>query len=148
MSSVCKICYWLFQLLNLPAAACLVLAPRVSHASLFSDPQRAYEALGFSPIAQDMLHNVLRGQGAALLAISLFLFFLGSRRKEGFLLIALTCLGTLFAHVATLAHHTQSPAVTAAIGSVAPLYVMIAVNGVIGMAGLACWHHLSKSALP
>jgi hypothetical protein len=54
----------------------------------------------------------------------------------------------LFAHVATLVHHTQSPAVMAAIGSVAPLYVMIAVNGVIGMAGLACWHHLSKSALP
>lgn len=144
MSSACKICYWLFQLLNFPAAVCLVLVPRVSHESLFADPQRAYEALGFSPTAQEMLHNVLRGQGGALLAISIFLFYIGSKRKEGFLLIALTCLGTLSAHIATLIQHTQSTSVMAAIGSVMPLYVMIAINGIIGVACLVCWYNFPK----
>ncbi len=148
MSSVIKVCYWLFQLLNFPTALGLTLAPRISHESLFPDPQRAYETLGFSPIAQEMLHNVLRGQGVALLAISIFLFYSGPKRKESYLLIALTCLGTLTAHVVTLMHHTQSPTVMEAIGSVAPLYAMIAINAVVGLAGLACWYKFPKTALP
>jgi len=146
MSVVRKICYWVFQVLNFPASVGLLFAPRASHESLFSNPQHAYDMLGFSPVAQEMLHNVLRGQGAALLSISIFLFYVGSRSKESFILIALICFTTLSVHVATLIHHTQSSSVMAAIGSVSPLYAMIAINGVIGVTSLICWYTFKESA--
>lgn len=145
VSVVRKICYWAFQVLNFPASVGLLFAPRASHESLFSDPQRAYDALDFSLTAQEMLHNVLRGQGAALMTISIFLGYVGYKRKESFLLITLACLTALSAHIATLIHHTQSPAVMAAIGNVSPLYAMIAINGIIGVTGLACWYNFTET---
>jgi len=59
--------HWVFQLINAPSALGLMLTPKRVHESMFADPPRVYKILGFSsPTAVEMVHNVLRGQGAAL----------------------------------------------------------------------------------
>ena len=93
----------------------LLLAPKVFHESMFTNPDAAYALLGFSDTALDMLHNVLRGQGAALLAVSI-LFVLGRRDRRSYLLIVLVCGLSLFAHTFTLYRHLTSEAVRRAVG--------------------------------
>ena len=62
--------FWTFQVINVPTAVGMFLFPRHFHQAMLKKPAAVYSALGFSPTAVAMLHNVLRGQGAALLAIS------------------------------------------------------------------------------
>ncbi len=128
--------YWLFQILNTLTAISLFLTPRKAHESMIKNPARVYTELGFSTTALEMLHNVLRGQGAALLAISLFLFVSGPENPLTFLLIALTCSLTLFAHIATAQHHRKSPIVMNAIGSIKALLPMIGINAGVALTAL------------
>lgn len=131
-----RLVFWLFQTLNTLTAASLFLTPRKAHESMFKDPARVYAELGFSATAVEMLHNVLRGQGAALMAVSVFLFVAGPENPLSFLLIALTCGFTMIAHIATARHHIRTPAVIKAIGSIGALFSMIAVNAVVASAAL------------
>jgi len=48
--------------------------PKQFHESLFKNPEAVYEKLGFSTIAVEMVHNIIRGQGAVLLAVSIFIW--------------------------------------------------------------------------
>lgn len=110
--------------------------------SMVINPKKAYSTLGFSHIAVGMLHNVIRGQGCALLAITVFLFVLGCGDANAFLLIAFTCRTAMFAHFCTFQHHQESAPVMKAIGSIDPLNCMIWLNFVItvGALFLYCQH--------
>lgn len=134
MNLYVQLLFWLFQVLNTPTALAMMLTPRRFHESTFTAPERVYPALGFaSPNALAMLHNVLRGQGAALLAISLYLLTTGANQRSSFLLIALTCGLTFWAHVGTYRQHASSPAVMDALGkqSLRPMYALLAINAVV-----------------
>ena len=128
--------YWLFQALNTLTGLGLLLAPKAFHESMFENPDAAYVLLGFSETALDMLHNVLRGQGAALLAVSIFLFVLGRRDRRSYLLIFLVCGLSLVAHAFTLRHHLNSEPVRRAVGDFGPLYGMMAVNTLVALGGI------------
>ena len=121
------------------------LNPRGFHESLFRNPQRVYQQLGFSDVAVEMLHNVIRGQGAALLAVSIFLWVAGSRQRSSYLLIALTCLLSVFAHLMTLQHHLNSPLVMEAIGGAGSLYVAISITSVSGVLAGATYFTWQRS---
>jgi hypothetical protein len=131
-----QVVYWVFQVLNTLSGVSLVLDPRKAHESLFKDPHKVYVELGFSVTAVGMLHNVLRGQGAALLAISIFLYFVGPGNPLAFLLIALTCGLSLIAHIATMQHHLANPLVMKAIGSIGALLPMVVVNSVVALGAI------------
>ena len=83
---------------------------------MFENPGAAYALPGSSDTALDMLHNVLRGQGAALLAVSLQLFLLGRRDRRSYVLIA---------HSFTLCRHLTSEVVRRARGDFGPLHGMM-----------------------
>ena len=140
-----KAAFWVFQLINAPSALGLILAPKRVHESMFTDHIRAYKILGFSsPTAVEMVHNVLRGQGAALLAISTYLFAIRStddpKGSSSSLLIALTCTLSAAAHALTLRHHLGNAKVREAIGSsFGSLYGMIATNLTVGGVAFVAW---------
>lgn len=128
--------YWIFQILNTITALGLFIAPKDFHESMFDNPMATYAALGFSNTALDMLHNVLRGQGAALLAVSLFLFILRGKDKRGYLLIALVTGLSLIAHCFTLRQHLDSSVVQQAVSSFNAIYGMMAVNSLVTVGAL------------
>lgn len=125
--------FWIFQVINTLTGVGMSLNPRGFHEGLLRDPQKVYQQLGFSDVAVEVLHNVIRGQGVALLAVSIFLWIVGSRQRSSYLLIALTCLLSVFAHVMTLQHHLSSPLVMEAIGGVESLYVAISITSISGV---------------
>lgn len=120
--------FWAFQVINGLTALSMFLAPKTFHESMLKEPAKIYAKLGFSETAVEMLHNVIRGQGAALLAISAYLFALGSDERSAYLLIALACGLSLCAHIATARHHAKSPLVMEAIGSLGAMYPILAIN--------------------
>lgn len=136
INMIAQTVYWLFQVLNTLTAISLFLTPRKAHESMFKDPAAVYTELGFSTTALEMLHHVLRGQGAALLAISLFLYVTGPANSLTFLLIALTCGLTLIAHIATAQHHRKNPVVMKAIGTIGALIPMIGINAGVALTAL------------
>lgn len=79
--------FWVFQIINFSTALSMFLVPRRFHEAMLRQPQEFYARLGFSDTAVEMLHNVVRGQGAALLAISCALFYMGAGTPGSFLLI-------------------------------------------------------------
>ena len=108
--------YWSFQVINTVTALLMTFVPRQFHESLFDNPARAYALLGFSETAVDMVHNVIRGHGAVLLAVSLFLWVQRMKSRSSFLLIFLVCALSVYAHAMTLGHHMGSEVVVQAIG--------------------------------
>lgn len=110
-----KIIFWSFQAINGLSALGLFVAPRASHEATFKNPQQVYQQLGFSATAQEMLHNVLRGQGAVLLSVSTFLAYLGQRNRSSYLLIGNVCGFAVLAHLLTARHHLRNPSVMAAL---------------------------------
>ena len=121
--------FWTFQVLNVPTAVGMFLFPRHFHQAMLKKPAAVYSALGFSPTAIAMLHNVLCGQGAALLAISGGVGYLRAAHPGSFLLIALTCGLSLIAHGCTALHHRKSAQVRAALGTINALYGILLLNG-------------------
>lgn len=127
--------FWLFEIITGLSALAMFAQPRRVHESLVPDPGATYKKLGFSPLAVEMVHNVIRGQGAALLAISIFLVYLGPMHTGSFLLIAIASTLTLLSHLATARHHAGSPQVMAAIGSLRSLYALVAINAFFALMG-------------
>lgn len=133
------IVFWVFQLINAPTALGMFLTPGRFHETMIKNPEEAYRVLGFSPTAVEMLHNVIRGQGAALLAISIYLFFQGAAEVGSPLLIALTCGLSLVAHLGTMIHHLRSPVVMSALGTIRSMYGTLAINAVVGILALIAY---------
>jgi hypothetical protein len=136
--------YWFFQIVNGFTSLALVINPKKFHESTFKEPDRVYFAVGFSVTAREMLHNVLRGQGAALLSITMFLFYLGPNESKSMLLIAITCFLAAYTHIQTYRHHLASALVREALGdSLKSIYFLIGINLVVGSAALTVF--LSKA---
>jgi hypothetical protein len=125
------IVFWIFQVINGLTALGMFFQPKKFHESTFKEPARVYRELGFSEVAVEMLHNVLRGQGAALLAISITLFYLGAASRASFVLIALTCGLSLIGHILTARHHLKSEAVMKALGGIQAMYVILILNATV-----------------
>lgn len=134
MSTIRLAIFWIFQVSNGLTSLSMVTSPATFHeAMLPKPPQQTYKLLGFSPTAVEMVHNTIRGHGSALLAITLYLAAQGSADPLSYLLIGLTCVLSFVSHVCTAVHHIRSPAVMAAIGSIRPLYGILALNSIVGI---------------
>ena len=131
--------FYAFQVINGLGSLGLVLDPKGTHERLLKNPQKAYQVLGFSETALEMLHNVLRGQGAALLGITAALATMGPKSKDSYGLIASTCLFSAAANFITAWHHRKSSVVMSVIDELTSLYGLIALNVGIGGAALACY---------
>lgn len=129
--------FWVFQVLNGLTSLAMAWTPATFHESLLpKPPQRTYQLLGFSPTAVEMVHNNIRGHGCALMTISVYLAIQGPDERLSYLLIGLTCLFAFISHSCTGIHHLGSPTVIAAVGSIKPLYNMLAVNAVVCVAAM------------
>jgi hypothetical protein len=140
--------FWSFQVINTVTALLMTFVPRHFHESLFDNPARAYAILGFSDTAVSMVHNVIRGHGAVLLAVSLFLWVQMTRARSSFLLIFLVCALSAYAHSMTLLHHLRTDAVVQAIGNFGSLYFTIALISAIGILNLLAWLRWDGTAHP
>ena len=135
------IVYWIFQIINGLSSLSLVLNPKRFHESTFKNPEKVYQSLGFSDTALEMLHNVLRGQGAALLSISIYLLILGSSNPNSMILIGITCLLSGAVHIGTLQHHRKNQLVRQSLGgSLKSIYVLIGINMMVSIGAFAAWY--------
>jgi hypothetical protein len=125
--------FWSFQIVNTITASLMTFIPGQFHESLFSNPSIVYEKLGFSSIAVDMFHNIIRGHGAVLLAVSIFIWIEGVKSRSVHLLIFMVCTLSVYAHVMTLKQHLSEEAIIAAIGNFGSIYLAIFVTAVVGV---------------
>jgi len=139
-----NLAFWLFQIINTLTACLMTFIPKQFHESLFKGPETVYRQLGFSSIAVEMVHNVIRGHGAVLLAVSIFIFFQGVKSRSVYLLITIVCALSVYAHIMTLYQHLNSEAIVSAIGNFSSLYVTILVTAIAGLfSGIVYfrWNH-------
>jgi hypothetical protein len=134
-----RLAFWTFQIINTVTACFMTFIPKEFHESLFQNPGIVYEKLGFSSIAVEMLHNVIRGHGAVLLAVSTFIWIQGMKARSIYLLIAIVCALSVFAHVMTLAQHLRSDAIVSAIGNFASMYVTLFITAAVGILSCAAY---------
>lgn len=134
-----NIAFWSFQVINTVTGFLMTFFPKAFHESLFSHPESAYAKLGFSATAVEMLHNVVRGHGAALLAVSVFLWIVRMKTRQAHLLIFLVCALAVYAHFLTLKQHLESAAVMNAVPNLISLYVTIGVTAVVGALNAAAY---------
>ena len=134
MQNILKhIAFWSFQIVNTLTGFLMTFFPKDFHESLFAHPHAVYAKLGFSPIAVEMVHNIIRGHGAVLLAVSVFIWIERMKTRSVHLLIFVVCALSVYAHLMTLHHHLATPEISAAVGNFGPLYGTIAVTTVVGL---------------
>ncbi len=125
--------FWSFQVINTVTAVLMTFLPKQFHESMFKNPAAVYEKLGFSNIAVEMLHNVIRGQGAVLLAVSIFIYIAGMKSRAVYLLIAIVCVFSVYAHIMTLFQHLRTEEIVSAIGNFSGLYFTILITSSVGI---------------
>ena len=125
----------------------MTFMPKQFHESLFKNPEAVYEKLGFSAIAVEMVHNIIRGHGAVLLAISIFIWIDGMKSRSVYLLISIVCALSVYAHIMTLHHHLKTVEVVTAIGGFGSLYITIIVTAVVCILNLVVYFKWGKWAL-
>ena len=118
--------------------------PKQFHESLFRDPEMVYKQLGFSGVAVEMVHNVIRGHGAVLLAVSVFIWMKGMKSRVVFLLISLVCVLSVYAHIMTLHQHLKTPEIVSAIGNFGSLYVTIIITAAVGIMNFVVYWRWGK----
>jgi hypothetical protein len=111
----------------------MTFIPKQFHESLFKNHQIVYDRLGMSNSVVEMFHNVIRGHGAVLLAVSVFIFIQGIRSRSVYLLIALVCALSVYAHVMTLHQHLSSGEIVVAVDNFTSLYVTIFITASVGI---------------
>ena len=136
--------YWVFLIINTITASLMTFIPKQFHESLFKDPEAVYAALGFSEIAVEMAHNIIRGHGAVLLAVSLFIWLEGLRSRPVYLLIALVCTLSVYAHVMTLHQHLNTAEIVDAIGEFGSIYFTIIVTAAVGILNFVVYLNWGK----
>lgn len=122
----------------------MTFVPRQFHESLFTNPVAVYEKLGFSPVAVEMVHNVIRGHGAVLLAVSVFIWIHGMKSRFVYLLISIVCALSVYAHIMTLHQHLKTPDIVEAIGNFGSLYVTVIVTAVVGIMNFVVYLYWKK----
>lgn len=139
-----EIAFWSFQILNSLGALGMLLDPKRTHESMIQDgsgPEKVYRELGFSETAVEMVHNLIRGHGAALLAISSSLFYLGSKNPGSLVLIGSTCYCHCIAHTFTARHHITNKKVKDVLGkNINHILVIIGINFSVGSTAWIAWY--------
>ena len=125
--------FWSFQIVNTITACLMTFVPKQFHESLFNNPQVVYAQLGMSNVAVEMFHNVIRGHGAVLLAVSIFIFIRGIKSRSVYLLMALVCALSVYAHTMTLVQHLRTEVIVSVIGDFSSLYVTLFITAGIGI---------------
>jgi hypothetical protein len=144
---ITKAAYWSFQIINTITACLMTFLPKPFHESLFKNPEAVYEKLGFSAIAVEMVHNIIRGHGAVLLAVSIFIWIERTKSRSVYLLISIICALSVYAHIMTLHQHLKTAEVVNAIGNFGSLYVTIIVTLFVGILNLVVYLKWGKWAL-
>lgn len=136
--------FWSFQIINTLTACLMTIIPKQFHESLFKNPEIVYEKLGFSHVAVEMVHNVIRGHGAVLLAVSIFVWIEGMKSRSIYLLISIVCALSVYAHVMTLNQHLRTESIVTAIGNFNSLYLTILVTAVVGILNMIIYFKWDK----
>ena len=142
-----NLAFWSFQIINTITACLMTFIPKQFHESLFKNPEAVYENLGFSGIAVEMVHNVIRGHGAVLLAVSIFLWIERMKSRSVFLLISIVCVLSVYAHIMTLHQHLKTEEIVSAIGNFGSMYVTIIITAVVGIMNFVVYLKWEKSSL-
>ncbi len=140
-----NISFWSFQVINTLTACLMTFIPKQFHESLFKNPALVYEKLGISSIAVEMFHNVIRGHGAVLLAVSIFVFLQGVKSRSVYLLISIVCALSVYAHIMTLIQHLNSELIVRVIGNFGSLYFTIFVTSTVGILNCIVYFRWSNS---
>jgi hypothetical protein len=122
----------------------MTFIPKQFHESLFKNPEIVYDKLGFSSIAVEMFHNVIRGHGAVLLAVSIFIFIKGIKSRSVYLLIAIVCTLSVYAHIMTLNQHLRTEDIVRVIGNFGSLYVTIFITAAVGIMNCVVYYKWKK----
>jgi len=123
--------FWSFQAINTLTGSLMTFIPKQFHESLFNNPALVYEKLGISSVGVEMFHNVIRGHGAVLLAVSIFLFFQGVKLRSTYLLILIVCLLSVYAHIMTLNQHLRNEDIIRTIGNLYSLYWTVFITSIV-----------------
>ncbi len=142
-----NLAFWSFQIINTITACLMTFMPKQFHESLFKNPEAVYEKLGFSAIAVEMIHNIIRGHGAVLLAVSIFIWIERMKSRDVYLLISIVCALSVYVHIMTLHQHLKTAEVVNVIGGFGSLYITIIVTAVVGILNLVVYLKWGKWAL-
>ena len=142
-----NLAFWSFQIINTITACLMTFIPKQFHESLFMNPEAVYEKLGFSAIAVEMVHNIIRGQGAVLLAVSIFIWIERMKSRSVYLLISIVCALSVYAHIMTLHQHLKTAEIVSAIGNFGSMYATIIITSVVGILNLVVFLKWGKWAL-
>ena len=134
-----NLAFWSFQIINTITACLMTFIPKQFHESLLKNPEAVYEKLGFSGIAVEMIHNVIRGHGCVLLAVSIFIWIERMRSRSVFLLISIVCVLSVYAHIMTLHQHLKTAEIANAIGNFGSMYVTIVIAAVVGISNFVVY---------
>jgi hypothetical protein len=140
-----NISFWSFQVINTLTACLMTFIPKQFHESLFKNPVLVYEKLGISSIAVEMFHNVIRGHGAVLLAVSIFVFLQGIKSRSVYSLIFIVCALSVYAHIMTLIQHLNSEDILRVIGNFGSLYFTIFITVTVGIMNSIVYFRWSNS---
>jgi hypothetical protein len=122
----------------------MTFIPKQFHESLFPNPEAVYGKLGFSGIAVEMVHNIIRGHGAVLLAVSIFIWIERMKSRSTFLLISLVCALSVYAHIMTLHQHLETPEIVRAIDNFGSIYLTVIVTLVVGIMNFVVYLKFGK----
>ncbi len=128
-----NLAFWSFQIINTITACLMTFIPKQFHESLFNNPEAVYEKLGFSGIAVEMIHNVIRGHGSVLLAVSIFIWIERMRSRSVFLLISIVCVLSVYAHIMTLHQHLKTAEIVNTIGTFGSMYITVVIAAIVGI---------------
>ena len=144
---ITNLSFWSFQIINTLTACLMTFIPKQFHESLFPNPEAVYGKLGFSGIAVEMVHNIIRGHGAVLLAVSIFIWIERMKSRSVFLLISIVCVLSVYAHIMTLHQHLKTDQIVSAIGNFGSMYATIIITTVVGMLNLVVYLKWGKWSL-
>ena len=142
-----NLAFWSFQIINTITACLMTFIPKQFHESLFKNPEAVYEKLGFSAIAVEMVHNIIRGHGVVLLAVSIFIWIERMKSRSVYLLISIVCALSVYAHIMTLHQHLKTAEIVSAIGNFGSMYATIIITAVVGILNLIVYLKWGKWAL-
>jgi len=94
-----------------------------------------------------MVHNIIRGHGAVLLAVSIFLWIERMKSRSVFLLISIVCVLSVYAHIMTLHQHLKTEEIVSAIGNFGSMYDTIIITAVVGIMNFVVYLKWGKSSL-
>ena len=144
---IINIAFWSFQIINTITACLMTFIPKQFHESLFKNPEAVYAKIGFSAIAVEMVHKIIRGHGAVLLAVSIFIWIERMKLRSVYLLISIVCALSVYAHIMTLHQHLKTAEIVSAIGNFGSMYATIIITAVVGILNLVVYLKWGKWAL-